>query len=261
MRKHGVVIGLATVVVTVLLGTILSVASPAIEGNTITDTTYPALAAHRGGMTVYPENTLTAFKAVRDNHPEQPIEFDVRALSDGTLVVVHDATVDRTAANGVTGTVNQMAKAQWGSLRIVDPAGGSVPATTLDQVLAEFGGTDALMVPELKDATAADKFIEKLWPHRGQIVVQSSSTAIVSRLVRSGFKTLQLSSTPITPVKGVYAVGMRHDAITQAVVDDAHTQGVTVWAWTVNDQPRINTLIGMGVDAIITNDPRLVIPS
>lgn len=245
----------------ILLASVLSLATATPVMGPADTMGFPVVSAHRGGMTLYPENTLTAFKAIRDKYPEQPVEFDVRALSDGTLVVVHDATVDRTAANGVTGTVNQMAKAQWGSLRIVNPAGGSVPATTLDEVIAEFGGTDTVLVPELKDNDAADKFIEKLWPLRGQIIVQSSNTTIVSRLVRSGFRTLQLSSTPITPVKGVYAVGMRHDAITQTVVDDAHTQGITVWAWTVNDQPRINALIGMGVDAIITNDPRLVIPS
>lgn len=248
-------------VISMILTNILSLATITPAMGPADTMGFPVVSAHRGGMTLYPENTLTAFKAVRDNHPEQPIEFDVRALSDGTLVIVHDATVDRTAAGGATGNVKDMTRAQWGSLRIVDPTGGAAPATTLDEVIAEFGGTDTVLVPELKDNDAADKFIEKLWPYRGQIVVQSSSTAIVSRLVRSGFKTLQLSSTPITPVKGVYAVGMRHDAITQTVVDDAHTQGITVWAWTVNDQPRINTLTGMGVDAIITNDPRLVIPS
>lgn len=247
--------------VALILATIMSLATATPVMGPADIMGFPVVSAHRGGMTLYQENTLTAFKAIRDKYPEQPIEFDVRALADGTLVIVHDATVNRTAAGGVTGNVKDMTRAQWGSLRIVDPTGGSVPATTLDEVIAEFGGSDTVLVPELKDNDAANKFIEKLWPLRGQIVVQSSNTTIVSRLVRSGFRTLQLSSTPITPVKGVCAVGMRHDAITQSVVDDAHTQGITVWAWTVNDQPRINTLIGMGVDAIITNDPRLVIPS
>lgn len=247
--------------VVLILATILSLATPPPDVGPGSQLDYPALSAHRGGMTVYPENTLTAFKAIRDKYPEQPIEFDVRALADGTLVIVHDATVDRTAAGGVTGNVKDMTRAQWGSLRVADPTGGSAPATTLDEVIAEFGGTDTVLVPELKDNDAANKFIEKLWPLRGQIIVQSSNTTIVSRLVRSGFRTLQLSSEPITPVKGVYAVGYNHTAITPAVVDDTHTQGATVWAWTVNTQPRINELIDMGVDGIITNDPRLVIPS
>lgn len=244
-----------------ILATIMSLATATTVMGPADTMGFPVVSAHRGGKTLYPENTLTAFKAIRDKHPEQPLEFDVRALADGTLVIAHDATVNRTAAGGVTGNVEDMTKAQWGSLRIVNPAGGSVPATTLDEVVTEFGGTDSVLLAELKDPAGADKFIETLWPHRHQTVVASSNTGVVSRLVRSGFKTMQLSSTPITVVDGVDALGIRHDAITPAVVDDTHRQGATVWAWTVNDQPRIDELIGMGVDAIITDDPGLVIPS
>lgn len=260
IRKRAT-ISLSVVAVTAILASVLTVATKEARIGPVEDLGYPALAAHRGGMGVYPENTLTAFKRVHDRHPEQSIELDVRALADGTLVVIHDATVNRSAANGATGAVKNMTPKQWGSLRITDPAGGSVPASTLNEVLEEFDGTDTILVPELKDNASADAFIEALWPHRDQVIPQSFDTAIVSRLVRSGFHTLQLAKAPTALVDGVYALGIMHTVITPDVVDDAHRQGATVWAWTVDDQPRINTLVGMGVDAIITNDPRLVIPS
>ena len=206
---------------------------------------------------MYPENTLTAFQKVRDNHPGQAVEFDVRALADGTLVVIHDATVNRTAANGATGAVKGMTRKQWGSLRIVNPTGGSVPATTLNEVLDEFGGTGTVLVPELKDNTVVDQFIEALWPYRDQVIPQSFDAGVVSRLVRSGFHALQLASTPTALVGGVYALGIAHTAITPEVVDGAHRAGVTVWAWTVNDQNRIDELMNMEVDAVMTNNPNL----
>lgn len=53
------------------------------------------IAAHRGGTTTHPENTLAAFReAVRLGAHQ--IEFDVRGTADGELVVIHDPSVDRT---------------------------------------------------------------------------------------------------------------------------------------------------------------------
>lgn len=60
------------------------------------------VAAHRGWSTVYPENTMTAFRAAL-TLPIDQLETDVRITKDGELVLIHDATVDRTT-NG-TGLV------------------------------------------------------------------------------------------------------------------------------------------------------------
>ena len=60
------------------------------------------VAAHRGWCEKYPENTLAALQAAMDLGVDQ-IEFDVRVTRDNELVVIHDATVDRTT-NG-TGLV------------------------------------------------------------------------------------------------------------------------------------------------------------
>lgn len=60
------------------------------------------VAAHRGWRAKYPENTIEAFKAALTLDVDQ-IETDVRISKDGELVLIHDATVDRTT-NG-TGKV------------------------------------------------------------------------------------------------------------------------------------------------------------
>lgn len=53
------------------------------------------LCAHRGAMSTHPENTLPAFQeAIRLG--AHMIEFDVRLTRDGSLALMHDATVDRT---------------------------------------------------------------------------------------------------------------------------------------------------------------------
>src|SRR5699024_6565205 len=135
-----------------------------------------------------------------------------RGLKDGTLVINHDATIDRTST--ATGKLSDLTRSQWSKVRINNPQGGTVPATTLDEGLAEFGGTDMLMVPGLKDAAVINKFIHTLRPYRDQVIVQSFNTTIVSLLVRTRFKSLQLATSPTTLVPVVYAVGYSHSNIT-----------------------------------------------
>ena len=53
------------------------------------------VAAHRGWCAKYPENTMLAFEKAIELGVDQ-IETDVRVTRDGELVLIHDATVDRT---------------------------------------------------------------------------------------------------------------------------------------------------------------------
>ncbi|MBC7915694.1 MAG: glycerophosphodiester phosphodiesterase [Pyrinomonadaceae bacterium] len=63
------------------------------------------LCAHRGAMDTHPENTLPAFsEAIKLG--AHMIEFDIQLTKDGKLVIMHDATVDRTT-NG-TGKVAEL---------------------------------------------------------------------------------------------------------------------------------------------------------
>ena len=56
---------------------------------------YIYVAAHRGWRTKYPENTLEAFRAAEALGVDQ-LELDIRVTKDNELVIIHDATVDRT---------------------------------------------------------------------------------------------------------------------------------------------------------------------
>ena len=71
------------------------------------------VAAHRGWCSDYPENTMAAFRAAAELGVDQ-IETDVRITLDGELVLIHDATVDRTT-NG-TGKVCEKTLAELQAL-------------------------------------------------------------------------------------------------------------------------------------------------
>jgi glycerophosphoryl diester phosphodiesterase len=94
------------------------------------------LCAHRGAMGSHPENTIVAFReAVKAG--AHMIEFDVRLTKDKKLVVLHDATVDRTT-NGsgeVSGlTLEELKQLDAGSWKSPDFEGEGIP--TLHETLS-----------------------------------------------------------------------------------------------------------------------------
>ena len=115
------------------------------------------VAAHRGWSEKYPENTLEAFQAAIDLQVDQ-LEIDVRITKDGELVIIHDATVDRTT-NG-TGkvcdyTLAELKELDAGSWKGEQFKGAKIPT------LIEF----MELIKDLPDMTV--DFELKEWPVPG----------------------------------------------------------------------------------------------
>ncbi|MBO4411804.1 MAG: glycerophosphodiester phosphodiesterase family protein [Lachnospiraceae bacterium] len=94
------------------------------------------VAAHRGFSTPYPENTMRAFREAAALGVDQ-IETDIRITKDGELVLIHDATVDRTT-NG-TGAVQdytlaELQKLDAGKINGLEGQGYTIP--TFDEFMA-----------------------------------------------------------------------------------------------------------------------------
>jgi len=105
--------------------------------------------AHRGAMCHAPENTMAAFEAAI-RFGTWRCELDVRRCGDGTIVVMHDDTLDRTTDGH--GPVAALDLAQLRRLR----AGGSEPIPTLAEVLDQVRGRTRLLI-EIKEAGMADE--------------------------------------------------------------------------------------------------------
>jgi len=73
--------------------------------------------AHRGNHVDVPENTIASFKEAIKAGADY-VEMDLRTSKDGHLVVVHDATVDRTT-NG-KGKVSDMSLADLQALKVLN---------------------------------------------------------------------------------------------------------------------------------------------
>ncbi|MBQ2758084.1 MAG: hypothetical protein IJF31_06305 [Clostridia bacterium] len=110
------------------------------------------VAAHRGLSATYPENTMEAFRAAVEAGVDQ-VETDIRITADGALVLIHDATLDRTT-NG-TGlvcehTLEELRALDAGSWKGAAFAGCKIP--TLEEFIAYVKPLEGLTLDlELKE--------------------------------------------------------------------------------------------------------------
>lgn len=112
----------------------------------------PAIVAHRGLLRDAPENTLRAFAACLELRIG--FELDVRRTKDGTLVCVHDDTLDRTTdgkgrvADTTLRDLKRLDAGKW-----FDPAFAGERVPTLDEVFALVkarGDSSSLVAIDLK---------------------------------------------------------------------------------------------------------------
>lgn len=148
--------------------------APEVSGNAQPER---VVAAHRGASRYAPENTVSAFEKAM-SMGAKAIELDVHLTSDGQLVVIHDARVERTTSG--TGGVAALSAAEVaaldaGSWRSPEFVGERVP--TLEQVLLLTSGRARLNI-ELKavpGGPVAAKVVESVSQHdaTGRAVLMS----------------------------------------------------------------------------------------
>jgi glycerophosphoryl diester phosphodiesterase len=117
----------------------------------------PLIIAHRGDSAHVPENTLASFAAALEVGADL-VEFDVQLTKDGAVIVIHDATVNRTTDG--RGRVHEMTLAQVRALSAGYPSrfgaahrGERVP--TLRETLALLKDRARVMV-EIKPDSVTD---------------------------------------------------------------------------------------------------------
>lgn len=216
---------------------------------------------HRGARGLKPENTLPSF--LEGIKYTKAIELDVYCVG-GKLVVIHDNTVDRTT-NG-KGWVEEMTFEQ---LRKLD-AGGGVQIPTLQEVL-DAVGSDTYVNIELKGvgtAQAVAKVISAYvrhkegWDFHDFIVSSFNHPELVKfkRLCPEAYIGVLFCGVPVNLAQyakdmGAFSINLDRDFVTQELVDSAHSLGLNVAVYTVNDQDEANRLKAKGVDAIFTDYP------
>ncbi len=231
----------------------------------------PIVIAHRGGAGLAPENTLAAFQNAVEVDADY-FELDVMISVDDSLMIMHDATVDRTTDG--TGTVASMTYAE---LRALDAgswfgaefAGEQVPTLWESLMIAKNSANDIGVVIEIKssDASVPSKVVETVQKcgMQDRVIVSSFSLGQITEV-----KTLdpaiavQLFGTiaeshidQVAAISGEW-VGSG-GTLTQGLIDYAHAEGISFNAWTLNAASTILPAIDLGVDAVTTDFPDLML--
>ena len=182
----------------------------------------------------------------------------MRPTRDGELVVVHDATLARTA--GDPRRVDKMTRLE---LEQLPPP---VRPLTLAQMLDRYRDSVPLLI-ELKDPEphAEGLLVEDLERHgmieaaRVQVFDPVALRRLRVRAPRLRLASLHRRRPSARTLDGLArlatGVGVCHPRIDAALVAAAHARDLTISAWTVNSAAEIGRVLSLGVDGVITDAP------
>lgn len=243
---------------------------------------------HRGARAVRPENTIAGFRYALDSGVDA-LELDLAVTKDDVLVVSHDPEVDSAICSGHSRairsmTLEQVRKLDCGSKKNPRfPKQQLVPGArmpTLDEVLALAAPTKVDLNIETKIFPARPQLTPTPQRFASLLVRAIRKRGLVSRTIVQSFDYRTLAAVrkldpkirlallnsddhpdfvPIAKSLGLQIISPHHEWITRSDVDALHAIGVLVVPWTVNDPAEVDRLVAMGVDAIITDDPALII--
>lgn len=216
---------------------------------------------HRGAAGYEPENTLASFKKALQLGVDG-VEFDVYALRDGTVVVMHDKKVDRTT-NG-KGSVTEKSLQE---LKQLD-AGKGEKIPTLQEVLDVVDGHAQVNIELKGEQTAGPvaNIIKDYVQHKGwkynDFFVSSFNHKELKRFkellpnVKIGVLIIGLL-VRFDQYKKIdaYSVNMFSKLIRKSTVEKAHKHGLKVYAYTVNTEKEIEKMKNFQVDGIISDYP------
>ena len=249
----------------------------------------PYVSGHRGGSAYAPEDTMTAYRnAARIGVDD--FETDSYLSSDGVLVLIHDATLDRTTSCSGSVTAKTFAELRqcdagyWYSPgqsttandeSLPHPLRGKgvvIPsAKELFDFAASLGAYGPTVTIEIKQAGAAGvataaPLVDLIHASgiQNRIIVQSFNEGPLAqvRKLDPTIKTLFLGNLATTNLIVARAQDFDYSSVsssapdfTQAYVNAAHQAGKGVVPWTPDSSADLRKFVGEGVDGIITNYP------
>lgn len=153
--------------------------------------------AHRGLFDAsigIPENSLMAFRRAVER--DIPVELDVQLANDGTLVVLHDSTLER--MTGAQLHISQISRVDLGRLSLRD---SGEPVPTLEQALEVIDGRIPVVIDVRRWRSEASPRLERavtagIQDYLGPVALQSFDPLAVYRLQR------MISDRPVGQISG-----------------------------------------------------------
>jgi glycerophosphoryl diester phosphodiesterase len=245
----------------------------------------PLIIGHRGASAVAPENTLAAFVRALDDGADG-LEFDVRLARDRVPVVIHDASLRRTALiAGSIATLSSVELARvdvgtWFNLRfpaLAQAAYSNERIATLAQVFELVKERAAVLYVELKcdeseSRALATETAQLIRAHNftTRVVVESFTHDALVELkrvapeIRAAALFEPKLSRPLLSARkiieqanacGADEIALHRTLATARVVAAARQRGINTVVWTVDNPAWVKRALERGVHALITNKP------
>lgn len=243
----------------------------------------PLIIAHRGHSAAEPENTLLSFRRALASKADL-VELDYHHSRDGVLTVIHDYTLDRTtdATRRWGGTNLAVESFEFAKMRELNAAswrGPHFPPTplpSLEEALDTIQKGSATLIERKNGDAAACVALLRRKHLVNRAVVQAfdwqyledyhqlEPTQVLGGLGPWGsYRGQKLSDADKVLaarwVDEAKRIGIRvivwNKQVTPEAVQYAHTAGLDVWVYTIDDPGVMKSLVAMGIDGIITNNP------
>lgn len=224
--------------------------------------------AHRGFSGRYPENTNIAFaKALTEGYCDG-IEVDVHMTKDNKIVIMHDASLDRTTTG--TGyikdhTLEELLEYDAGIKYDEKYKGEKI--LCIKSAMELVKKYNISLYVEIKDNEVAYDDIEAEVLDRVEIVGVEDKVVLSSYNIETlkkikkhkpEVRTALLTKEMLYDIRAYEytdILSCEYTQLTKEIVDTVHSLGRRVTAWVVDDKEDMQRVMEMGVDAIITNYP------
>jgi glycerophosphoryl diester phosphodiesterase len=219
---------------------------------------------HKGAHLIAPGNTFDSFQAALE-HRVDMIEFDVLRLRDGRLVLAHDLEdAEKRTPHTLEEGLDHFADEAYAGVELdVDLKIPGYEREVVDGI-RERGLTDRVLVSS--QYIESIELIGRLEPglRRGLSVpkVKRDYTRSVLAPVAYGWiqvmrRRLPRQAARLIEAGGAEAIMAHYLLVSGRLVDAVRGAGGQIYVWTVDDAKRIARFEALGVDGVITNDPRL----
>ena len=235
-----------------------------------------------------PENTLVSFRRAFDNGASV-VEFDVHQSRDGEVVIIHDATLERTT-NGSGAVKNQTLTA----LKALDAGhhftldggitypyrGHKVALPTLKEFFSSFATHKAIIEIKQSSPSIVPRTLEIVRAFRAEkrVLLATEEDQIMAQIrselerqslrIATGFSYGEVAAfirwvqtgmgNSYIPPGQAFQLPCEYQGVSLVNLDTinaAHMLGLEMFVWTVNDPVEMARLLRLGVDGIITDYP------
>ncbi len=227
--------------------------------------------AHRGYSARAPENTLIALKLGLIAGADA-LEFDLHTAKDGTPVLMHDETLDRTTdstgpvASRLPAALRTMDAGRW-----FEPVFAAEPVPTLAEAFEGVAARSRRLYPEVKRtgrpedlfevvrvAKAADAFDHSVFISMDwtalDTIREADARAAIGYIVEDARRAAGAIERATGDARALIDFDARILQADPSLAATCRDQGIELACWTVNSVPQAQELLDLGVPRITTNE-------